>query len=346
LPIADIIKLAVSAPSADNSQSWQFIVDAGALFCSYRHRALAPDPFGAMGHASLISSGALLENIDAIIASHDSQAEWIFAPPSWQIVVNRVHQLPNISSQATERLLSRHTNRHPFSSLAYNDLLELPCSPNCRSITVTAHDKTKALGHAIMQASTVRFNCKELHEWLFSSIRWSPEEVESGTGLDINTLHLPPGGRTFMRWIAPWPRMEILNRFGVGKLMAVADAALVRESPAVMLLRIENCPEEAAESGRLMQRIWLELNARGIAVHPYYVLTDLFSRRKAKKIDPKWSSYTNNAISTAHEVLGMSPNERIHMLLRVGKPSCIPVRSKRLPVSAFLDAATCEQHNA
>ena len=104
MPIADIIKLAVSAPSADNSQSWQFIVDAGALFCSYRHRALAPDPFGAMGHASLISSGALLENIDAIIASHDSQAEWIFAPPSWQIVVNRVHQLPNISSQATERL--------------------------------------------------------------------------------------------------------------------------------------------------------------------------------------------------------------------------------------------------
>ena len=92
-------------------------------------------------------------------------------------------------------------------------------------------------------------------------------------------------------------------------------------------------------SGRLMQRIWLELNSRGIAVHPYYVLTDQWSRRKTGKLDPKWNRNIDDAIAMANETLGLSSGEQIHILLRTGRPSCLAVRSKRLPISAFIDLA-------
>lgn len=338
MQIANIVKLAVSAPSADNSQPWQWCVDSGALYCSYHHRSPIPDPFGPMGHASLVSSGALLENISVISEPQkDIQIEWRSTKSSWQVVLNNFQQIADISAVTTERLLSRHTDRHPYLPLASNDLIGIPTSPVCRAISVVDPDSIRLLATAIQKASAARFNCKELHEWLFSSIRWTPEEIDSGTGLDINTLHLPPGGRTFMHWISPWQRMKILNRFGVGRLMAFADAAMVRESPAIIAIVGGDSHQEAVEGGRLMQRIWLELNSRNISIHPYYVLTDLLNRRAAGKLDSSWHSEIDDAIAITRGTLNLSPGERVHMLLRAGKPTCAPVRSKRLPVSMFFD---------
>lgn len=338
MQIANIVKLAVSAPSADNSQSWQWRVDSGALYCSYHHRSSTPDPFGPMGHASLVSSGALLENINVIAGlQKDIQREWRSTKSAWQIILNNFQQISEISAETTERLLSRHTDRHPYLPLSSNDLIDIPTSPACRAISVVAPDNIRLVATAIQKASAARFNCKELHEWLFSSIRWTAEEIDTGTGLDINTLHLPPGGRIFMHWISPWPRMEMLNRFGAGRLMALADAAMVRKSPAIIAIVGGDSHQEAVEGGRLMQRIWLELNSRNISIHPYYVLTDLLNRRAAGKLDSSWHCAIDDASAMTREALNLSPGERIHMLLRVGKPTCTPVRSRRLPVSMFFD---------
>ncbi|MDD2943747.1 MAG: hypothetical protein PHC51_12375 [bacterium] len=333
-----IVDLAVSAPSADNSQSWCFRIDSDTLVCSYRHRVVTPDPFGPLGHANLIACGALLENLDSLAIQRASPPKWIATPTSWQIVLERFQQFPEVPQAIVSRLLARHTNRHPFLQLGKHDLTRLPESPGSRAITIRESSAIKVLGDAIMHCSLARFDCQELHEWLFSSLRWSKQEIDSGTGLDINTLHLPPGGRRFMKWISPWPRMALLNRFGIGRVMAYADAALVRNAPGIIAIVSGNSAQETVDSGRLMQRIWLELNARGIAVHPYYVLTDQRNRRKSKKLDPKWHATIDSAIAMATEVLNLSPEEHIDMLMRIGRPSCLPVRSRRLPGSAFMDA--------
>lgn len=335
-----IAKLATLAPSADNSQPWHFRVKEGTFICTYRHHLLTKDPFGTFGHASLISCGALLSNLSDVAGQNQCQPEWLLTESAWKIVLPHFLSLPTIPLDQVTRLEMRHTNRHPYLSTLQSDLMNLPTSSTCRAINATSKEQTKILTNAIARCSAARFDCKELHEWLFSSIRWTPQEVDSGTGLDIDTLHLPPGGRTLMHWISPWSRMELLNRFGIGRVMAAADAALVRKSPGIIAIVSGDSPEETVESGRLMQRIWLELNARGIAVHPYYVLTDQWNRRKTGKLDPKWHTTIDNAIAMANEALGLSQGEHIHMLLRVGRPSCSPVRSRRLPVSAFMDTST------
>jgi len=334
----EIVKYAISAPSADNSQPWSFSVDRGTLICSYSHRTSVPDPFGPLGHANLISSGALLENLRVLVGPDTHQPEWISTESSWQILLEKIDEIPAPSTETAHRLTGRHTNRHPFCQLSTSELDHISASLTDRSVIVTNSDKIRRIAHAVMQCSTARFHCRELHNWLFSSLRWTPDEVDDGSGLDINTLHLPPGGRLFMRWISPWRRMNILNRFGVGHLMATADAMLLREAPGIVAIIGGNSPPEIVESGRIMQSLWMNLNDQGIAVHPYYVLTDQFTRRLAGSLDSRWHKTIDNAVATVNEILGVAPGERIHMLLRVGKPTCSPVRSKRLPVSAFFDA--------
>jgi hypothetical protein len=169
---------------------------------------------------------------------------------------------------------------------------------SARTLSLTDQESIKQLTKALTECSIARFNSKELHEWLFSSLRWTPAEVDSGTGLDFKTLHLPPGGKQFMQWIAPWERMKLLNRFGIYRILAAADSALFRQAPGVIAFVGGRAPEDILECGQLMQRTWLALNAQGIAVHPYYVLTDLSNRLRQKKLDERWS----NKITTAQAI--------------------------------------------
>lgn len=333
----DLIELIATAPSADNSQPWKFIQFDNSIVCRYKDRAAKFDPFGPFGHGSLIAAGALLENLNALqpersqppqITLDESGWHFLFDPASWPTTPN---------PEAKCSLLARHTNRHPFIALP-SQPTRLPShqlSARCVLLTTTEH--IKLLARALLACSMARFNNHELHEWLFSSLRWSPADVESGTGLDIETLHLPPGGRQFMQFIAPWERMRLLNRFGIYRLLAVADLALFRQAPGVIAFIGGPSPHEIIECGQLMQRTWLSLNSQGIAVHPYYALTDLSNRMRNNKLDGHWARKVAQAQAMASDALKLQQQEHIHMLFRIGTPTCNPVRSRRLPLSSLIE---------
>ena len=331
-----LIQLAVTAPSADNTQPWQFVVSAGGIICQYKDRAAKRDPFGELGHGTLMSVGALLEDINTLRSKKSEPLKVYCDATSWRIALN-TPTLPKSFDPASISLLrARHTNRHPFSSLPANSISELKHSFSARTLSLTNQESIKQLTKALTACSIARFNDHELHEWLFSSLRWTPAEVDSGTGLDFKTLHLPPGGKQFMQWIAPWERMRLLNRFGIYRILAAADSALFRQAPGVIAFVGGQAPEDILECGQLMQRTWLALNAQGIAVHPYYVLTDLSNRLRQKKLDERWRNKITTAQAIATELLQLNKDEQVHMLFRIGTPLKTPVRSRRLPVATFI----------
>lgn len=189
---------------------------------------------------------------------------------------------------------------------------------------------------SLRSCSEARFNDQELHEWLFSSIRWSEKEAQSGTGLDISTLHLPPGGRHFMHWMAPWERMQLLNRYGIYKILALADSSLMHQAPGIIAFSGGSSVRDIWEAGCCMQRTWIALNQEGIAVHPYYAITDLLNRLQSGKLNPDWKNQISLAQGNVRELLSLETDERLHMLFRIGLPTVNPVRSQRLPASSFL----------
>lgn len=336
------LEAARAAPSADNSQPWQLRWDGIRLSVHYRpHPGI--DPFGPGGHATLISVGALSENLTQAspeLAIGIEQANLITGSPYFSLPMEANESASNSQDLP---LFQRHTNRHPFTrqnidALILDALGKLNEPPvRLRLLTTTQeHASFASLAGACCEA---RFCNQELHNWLMGSLRFSPREVAQGDGLDLATLHLPPGGALFMQAIRPWERMALLNRIGAYRFMALTEIQPLRQAPLILNVVGPDSPEGAFAAGRLMERAWIFLNQQGWAVHPYYVVTDQETRLNSSRLPEKWRHPVSQALKDLPGLLNLQPGERLHMALRVGWPTRTPQRSRRLPLEAiFVDA--------
>lgn len=310
------------------------------LSLRYMHHPNSLDPFGAFGHASLISGGALNETISTLLSiggQPNTQVTYYKTDQSW-ILKTPIIAIQNTAADANySPITTRHTNRHPFKQLVCTKLPGSSTDPSCRILTLTHQSDIKKLASCLQTCSEARFNNQELHEWLFTSLRWTEEEAKNGTGLDISTLHLPPGGKKMMHFLAPWERMKFLNQFGLYKIMAGADTALFQKAPAIMAFIGKKSEIDGIwNTGKHIQQTWIELNRQGIAVHPYYATIDLANRLKNGKIDERWAKKVSLALEGIKEPLALKDDEELHMLFRIGMPTKIPVKSRRLPASSLI----------
>jgi hypothetical protein len=120
--------------------------------------------------------------------------------------------------------------------------------------------------------------------------------------------------------------------------MAAVDAKLIAQAPTIIALTGGNSPTQIWEAGRAMMDVWVSLNAAGYAVHPYYVVTDIANRLDAGLLAPEWKAGTERALGLMRETLQLQADERIHLLLRVGRPTMKAVRSRRLPLEQLVVA--------
>lgn len=254
----------------------------------------------------------------------------------WELSAT-VGAYPNAESPAIRRLYARHTNRLPYRGDPVTWSPQHQSWPgNSQVRVVTDRAVIAELAAATRLCSAARFNTRELHEWLFSSLRWTDDEAARGDGLDTATLHLPPAGRQFMQLIAPWQRMERLNRFGLYHIMAAADSKLVAQAPALVSISGGDDPASAWAAGRAMQETWVQLNAAGYAVHPYYVIPDLGNRLRSGHLAPEWHAHVRRALALVRESCAFNTGESLHILLRVGLPKQQPIRSQRLPIEQLI----------
>ncbi len=334
--ISEIVKrtidLAVTAPSADNSQPWRF-VNAGDHWEVVYHHAGSKDLFGPTGHATLLSTGALSYNLEQICGTNntsssiDTAGNWrlSFAPPD------------RINESTESALRQRHTNRHPFIGSINNSPIEQIAADNqIRLQFISEPASIRKIAEAIKICSELRFKNEELHKWLFSSLRWSPSEVETGDGLDLRTLHLPPGGKAFMKFISSWPRMSALNLLGISKIMAFIDSLPVRNAPALIVISSKQEPALTWQAGHTLAEIWITLNQAGLAVHPYYVITDIAHRLQRSELDETAVGLAKKALALSRNGLNLETDELPHIVLRIGYPTAHPERSKRKNADSFI----------
>lgn len=339
--IKDFIELATSAPSADNSQPWRFSIADDSLIVQFHDRHNGHDLFGALGHGTLISGGALCETVRSILWSTEHFTELpvqLDGAQGWRIDIPILAIEKAFLTDTCHAIRNRHTNRHPYKALSAQALenISLSTNSNTRINLITEKKAIRSIASSLRSCSEARFNEPELHEWLFSSMRWNEKEAKSGTGLDIATLHLPPGGRHFMRWIAPWKRMKLLNHLGIYKILAHTDSALLRQAPAIIAFSGGSSINDIWEAGRAIQSTWISLNQAGIAVHPYYAITDLGNRLQSGRLNPNWIKPITEAQESIRELLSIPANEQLHILFRIGLPTVRAARSQRLPASSFL----------
>ncbi|NMG69880.1 hypothetical protein [Parazoarcus communis] len=332
-----LAEAARAAPSADNSQNWQFKWDAGRFSCHYRQPPVE-NPFGAAGHATLLSAGAVAENLYQITGGRcvPRIEDLGGGEPYFSIAVD---SSIGDSLSLSHPLFSRHTNRFRYRRnplpAAMGAAVSEMTEGSARLVLLQDDGGRTAFSRVSLVCGQARFCSRELHEWLMGSLRWEGEAIDEG--LDIRSVDLPPGGRYFMRWIRPWGRMERLNELlGLYRVMALAEIQPLRAGPMIACVVGGVDSQDAFHAGRLMERLWIHLNREGLAVHPYYVVSDMTSRLAQGKLDATWGSRVSGVIQSLAGLLHLERSERLHIAFRVGVPERQAVRSGRLALDRLL----------
>ena len=332
-----------SAPSADNSQPWKVVWNHFTINILYDDERVRQCTFPADSPATLLSIGAAIENlyqaaeiINVIIVVHqpvsfDKNNPVYFSADI--ICPSKAVKIPDTPPP----LFQRHTNRYAFQAiqipLATKKLLKKLTENEIRMALIDNPQEIKRIGHLVYLASQIRFRTRELIEWLGKSLRFDRQEVEHlEDGLDIATLGLPPGGSLFLKFSMQWQRMKWLNHVGIYKIMSWVDCMPVKKAPALVAIIGPEGFHESLSAGRLMQRAWIELNAQGIAVHPYYVIADQINRLEDMTTPDELKIEAEKVCKTATKCFTLAENETLHMLLRIGYPLKKAKRSKRLPL--------------
>lgn len=342
--IAALAAAGAQAPSADNGQPGRLQWDGRALALDYAPRHATTNVFSAHSHATLLAIGAVAENIQAALAANGVDAEWRWRGAG-QLPYGTI-EVPLLPQTFTmpEGVMRRHTNRLAYRAgplpgelvARLNGSVE---GANRVALLLDAPARASLVG-LVRASSEARFCNRDLHRWLFGSLRHTPQEVAAGDGLDMDSLGLPPGGRAMMGLMADWDRMAWLNRLGAYKLLARSEVGLLGAAPALLCIAGAADSASVIDAGRLLTRVWTELNMAGIAVQPYYVVTDQLNRLHEGTLAAGFDGAIGAVGEDVQRLLGLAPGEMLHMILRVGYPKKAPVRSRRLPLDAvFTDAS-------
>jgi len=323
------------APCADNLQPWHFNLLGSGLSVTCDHLGSANDP---RGHATLLAMGAMMENMvqAAKAADLDIIPQLLLSEDAcFSLRYNR--DAPILPSARDHIVFKRHTNRAPYKTrpLSHHVVTSLSSirESSAQVEVLVVQRQIEEISRLTELASQARFQTRELHEWLLSSLRFSPRDVDRGDGLDVDSLVLPPGGKSLLKLLRPWNRLEKLNQFGAHKLLAKLEGMEIKKAPAVIVVNASNTREEIFAAGRAMERAWLLANECCIAVHPYYVVPDQLQRETLGIVPRHLSPLTREVSKAITKLLG-GGNRSAHMILRVGYPTRQAIRSRRRPLES------------
>lgn len=334
-----LVEAAHWAPSADNSQPWRFVWDGQRLLLHFDEERVKGRTFGPQAHATLMAMGAATENILQMAAHLGAKLEWGFSSEAGHGYAwfDPATDKPHAQFQKA-LLFERHTNRGNYSkSLLPKELLQQIESSQENLATARVFSGKMAVNQVaalVQHASALRFQNPEVHHLLASSLRFSVEDAQDG--LDVRTLGLPPGGGLMLRLVSEWQTMSALNRLGLHQMFASMEANKVKQAGAIVAIIGPGGWQGALSAGRLMEQIWIDLNAQGISVHPFYVVTDQIQRYQAGEGFPPEQKTALAKLEKDVSALLPGTGSMLHMLLRVGYPKKKPLLSKRLSCSRLI----------
>jgi nitroreductase len=278
----ELVRAAILAPSPDNNQPWRFSFREGRLTVFVDPRRELPSDVGSM--FSYMALGAAVENacIAGRQSGHAAQVEFVAAPrlcPDDEAPRPVAHIKFTGSAEADplfEQLDKRCTCRKMYGRQAVSETalerlrLQAGSFFGARLDFVTQRRQIGTLARLVAAGDRIRLEYEPFHAELYRQIRFTPQEAEhTRDGLDIRTFELPPGVAPLLQWLRSWPRMRLLARLGLTRLLAVPSAQAVRASGAIGVLSVAVAtPELHLTGGRALQRVWLAAQAESLALHP------------------------------------------------------------------------------
>jgi nitroreductase len=343
--LVELLTAATLAPSGDNTQPWHFEVDADSRRVTLHvDGARDPSPMNAGDRMARIAVGAAAENLIRTAGHNGWEVDLSpLDPPTGLTVCLTGPDREQIVAE--EALVARVTNRRPYDGREVAaDLLaalarHTPDLEGVRTCWVVGRDRLGALAPLVGQADALMFGEGSMRRAFLSKVRFDlPPDEPAEEGLSLGTLEASRADRVALRLLPRLP--DWLFAFsGARWSFASRTRRLVLSSSGLGLL-VAPDGAEATDFvvGRAMQRAWLALTSRGLAVQPmmsWLVLENVLDHGPAELVAALGAERVRKLGAAFRALLPEIGSGRPAALLRFGYAPPPSARTGRLSVQAL-----------
>ncbi len=359
IPKESIIKLieaGIQAPSADNGQPWKFklLQDGFELWLDHNNMGLF---FDVHQIATRISCGALIENVVAMANASglSTHINTVNEPVNANKDISKFAHLSftptankNNVNDVIAAIYNRHSNRNLFQfnrkipeplMAELTDLVQ--STKNYRLQGYTASENKKAIIKIITATDTIRFIHEQIHHDFYKVLRFGDNAQRTRDGLAAATLGIESLLIPLLKRLRPWSVTRLLNHIGLHHIMAFRGTWLPMKS-ASNIVSITHCGSaDYVESGRIMQRFWLQANKAGLSVQALGALPLFLARLHLAQGEGFTQTQLDTISKLEEDFVKITPkfskeSDQIVMLFRLGYGNKVATRSYRRTIESFL----------
>lgn len=337
--LEDIALSGIQAPSADNEHVFQMEI-GDAFIRLWPTQLFLQNPTGHRFILGLISLGAVVRNMQLCAGALGlgTQVKWHLndgREPIAQLDFHHESAPQNVT--LVNAIPVRHTNRRMYSGpgLSPKEMCSLNSeveeTDGVKLLWLTGKLRRAALG-MIWRAESERFLREELHEEIFSSIRFDLSWNDSAE------YALPPGAleieypvRPVFKALRHWSLMRGLTWLGVHHLIGLRAGWLpCWQAPSLAILTTTQRPELGAIAiGSAFQRVWLRASSLDLALQPLAASVVLPFHDTKGGVSEK----TKSRLTSGWQQI--CPGATPLMLFRIGRASRPDVTAARRPLSYY-----------
>lgn len=337
-PFRTLIQAGIRAPSGDNTQGWDFGIDAtNGVLEIFRNEQRDTSPMNAGQRMTSIACGACAENVRQTAAANgwDTVIEFTDSP---SIRIHVDHRSAK-SGVIPAIVVNRHTNRKVYGGRrigvserkTLEDRIEVPDGIELQLITESM--KIEQYADVIGQADARMFGQQRFLRAFLDNVRFDqPPDISVDFGLSTGSLELSPVERLSLRYLRHLPE-AVTNSLPMRRTFRRKATALVQSASGLCVI---NAPNSTAESefkvGRAMQRTWLTLTELGFAVQPMMSLPVLLGHESFTPADEKVALGRDDLLTAAFETNLVQKTNRFCPLgiLRFGDALAVTARTGRM----------------
>jgi len=271
--VEDIVRAAITTPSGDNCQPWEFHWD-GSFLDVYHSDTRAAHAINLANMASRLAFGCVLEAIEIAAHHHGylSSVTLNVGGSHWGKISFRAGE--GEKGHLYAQLWNRATNRKMYLRGSLEPIFRQIVKPDeddsgCKMYILGEPDPE--LRNRIADAETLLLRTPIFHRDLMKWIRWSDSETElSRDGLGWRQLGISFLESRIFKFARNYSVQRVLNALGfLSQYRRNIHRQIQSSSGLVLFTSPDRGPSALMPIGRLAFKTWLRLNGAGFAVQPY-----------------------------------------------------------------------------
>lgn len=349
--IKKILKAGIQAPSGDNLQPWRFEVNNITVkIFNVPERDISI--YNKTNYPSMFTHGAIIENMLTTARSLGYKTNVNIFPDKTDknhtATLKFVKDTSSLNNykEIIERIYKRHTNRKPYKKILLTEnqkkmLFRIARPVGKNKLYILDYPQNEIASAASMNEQLV-FQNYHMYKPFFDSVRWSNKEViDTCDGFSIRTFELPLPGLLIFKLAKKWSRLENLNKFLKLAYKIPAQTKKIYESSGAFCAITAPSAniESYLETGRIMQRVWIEINHNGLSLQPIMgiiLLKNVLDSKTSVPLSKEEKNIVNNSYKIIADNFEINSDEKILFMARIGHAKKPNFHTVRLPIEKVI----------